>query len=308
MLTSQEIEFFVNVASSKSLAAAARKMDVTPPSVSQRLQLIEKKLETTLVERSSRAISLTAEGETLAKRGRVLLNELMSLEEDISATKESISGLLRITSPIGLAIQHIGPIVSEFQLQYPHIKVELEVSDAPKWQTHNSPDLMLYIGHLQDSNLKRVKLRSNRRMLLAAPKYLKSAPPLNHPNDLVNHRCIVLRENDEDATMWRFLDEQANQTCSVRVKAALSSNVGQVIKDWCIAGGGVMRRSHWDVVKELESGELVHLLPDFTFPEADMVALLATESKSRPKKVQVFLDFMKEHLGQRLDITSMSGE
>ncbi|WP_432455642.1 MULTISPECIES: LysR family transcriptional regulator [unclassified Agarivorans] len=300
MLNSQDLQFFVVIAASRSLAAAARTMNVTPPSVSQRLKTIEQKLGVSLVERTARAISLTSEGQLLAERGRLLLTHLAAISEDISTNKLTVSGHLRLVAPLGLGTKHIGPIIGEFQQLYPLTEIELILSDAPKWSVHQSPDLLLYIGALQDSSLKRVVLAQNQRLLLASPSYLATAPALVKPADLAQHRCIVLRENDEDASMWRFTETATRTPHSVRVEPHLASNVGQVTKDWCLAGRGLMLRSGWDVNKELAQGQLLPLLPDYSLAAADIVALLSADSDHRAKKVTVFLDFLKEKLRQRL--------
>ncbi|CAM3679644.1 HTH-type transcriptional regulator DmlR [Vibrio aerogenes CECT 7868] len=301
MLTSKDIEFFITIAASRSLAAAARKMNVTPPGVSQRLQQIERKLGVVLAERNARSISLTAEGELLARQGQHILTELENLQQDVSDAKQAISGSLKIVSPLGLGISHIGPLVAEFQRRYPAINVELNLSDAPKWSAHHSPDIMLYIGHLEDSSLKRVVLAKNRRLLLASPAYIQSAPNLNHPRDLAHHRCIALRENDEDATMWRFTDRTNLQTLSVRIAPVLSSNVGQVTKNWCLSGQGIIQRSEWDVRSEIQSGALTELIPGYRLADADIVALMSSDRFRRPGKITVFLGFLQQYLPARLN-------
>ncbi len=300
MLSSQDIEFFVTIAASRSLAAAARKLNVTPPSVSLRLQNIERKLGVKLVDRSARLISLTSEGEVLASKGQLVLQDLENLTLDVSDAKLAISGELRLVSSLGFGEKHIGPLAAEFQNQYPLVRIELNLSDNPKWSVHNSPDIMFYIGYLQDSSLKRIVLSKNRRLLLASPEYLRSAPPLECPEDLSQHRCIALRENDEDATMWRLTHVTTNKVISVRVAPVLSSNVSRVTKDWCIDGQGVIQRSEWDVKEELSCGKLVRVLPEYQFAEADIVALLSSEQFNRSKKVTKFLDFVKQRLAERL--------
>lgn len=300
MLSSQDIEFFITVAGSRSLAAAARKLNVTPPSVSQRLQNIERKLGVKLIDRNARITSLTTEGEVLASKGQALLQDLEHLTQDLSERKLAISGDLKLVSSLGFGEKHIGPLAAEFQQLYPSLRIELNLSDIPKWSAHNSPDIMFYIGHLQDSALKRIVLSKNRRLLLASPAYLESAPVLEQPKDLEQHRCIALRENDEDATMWRLTHTTTKCETSVRVVPVLSSNVSRVTKDWCIDGQGIIQRSEWDVQEELKSGKLVRVLADYQLQEADIVALLSSEQFHRSQKVTAFLEYVKQRLPERL--------
>ncbi|HAS6152815.1 TPA: LysR family transcriptional regulator [Vibrio vulnificus] len=300
MLSSQDIEFFITVAGSRSLAAAARKLNVTPPSVSQRLQNIERKLGVKLVDRNARLTSLTTEGEVLASKGQQLLKDLEHLTQDVSDKKLAISGKLKLVSSLGFGEKHIAPLAVEFQALYPSLHIELFLSDIPKWSTLNSPDIMFYIGYLQDSGLKRIVLSKNRRLLLASPKYLESAPPLEEPKDLEIHRCIALRENDEDATMWRLTHKDTQNDTSVRVVPVLSSNVSRVTKNWCIDGQGIIQRSEWDVKDELKNGKLVRILPEYQLQDADIVALLSSDQFHRSQKVTAFLDYVKQRLPERL--------
>lgn len=299
MLNSQDVEFFMTLADSSSLAAAARKLNVTPSSVSQRLQSLEKKLGVTFIERSPRTISLTASGEILAEKGKLIISELNALQDDILNNKSSISGNIKVLAPLGFGTQYIAPFIGEFQKLYPLITIELILSDNPQWSDKQSPDVMIYIGQLKDSSLKRIFLAKNKRLLLASPEYLFSAPPLNEPNDLVRHNCIVLRENNDDVTMWKFYNDSGEQAISVRVTPTLSSNAGQVVKGWATSGLGIIQRSEWDVIKELEQGKLLALLPQYTFPSADIVALVSTAQDKRPIRVNFLIDFFKSNLAKK---------
>lgn len=296
MITSQDISFFIHLSVSKSLAAAARKLNVTPPSVSQRLQLLEKKLGVKLVERNARSITLTASGEMLAEKGRFLMSDLSALENDISENKLSIAGKIKVLAPLGFGVHYIAPILASFQKINPLITIDLELSDNPQWSNKQNPDVMICIGHLRDSSLKRITLAKNKRLLLASPEYLKTAPAINKPHDLINHRCIALRENNEDVTMWKFHKKEKSESVNVRIEPVFSSNVGQVIKDWAIDGVGIIQRSEWDVVKEVTEGKLVRLLPEYVLPNADIVALVSTARDKRVNKINHLLDFFKDNL------------
>lgn len=302
MLSSQDVAFFTVIASHTTLAAAARTLNVTPPSVSQRLQSIESKLGVKLIERHARALVLTEEGTILATRGQQVLDQLSALHEDVAHPAIMVSGDIKVVSSLVFGMKYIGPILGEFQQAYPKVKVELILTDNPKWGAFQQPDMMFYIGYLQDSSLHRVVLAKNRRLLLASPHYLEHAPALSCPSDLVHHNCIVLRENEEDATLWQFTHKPTGDVHHVRVTPTLSSNVGQVTKAWCVAGHGIIQRSQWDVAEELANGRLIEVLPDYHFAEADIVALLPTNSAFRSKKVDMCLSFIKDKLDLQLPI------
>ncbi|UTM60025.1 LysR family transcriptional regulator [Photobacterium sp. CCB-ST2H9] len=295
MINSQDIEFFQVVAGSPSLAAAARKLNVTPPSVSQRLQALERKLNVTLVDRNLRSTRLTSEGQRLAREGHSILLALEALQNDLLSNQSMIEGKLNVLAPLGFGSAYIAPLIAAFQQHYPNLVIELTLSDNPSWSHTLEPDVMIYIGQLRDSSLKCIHLANNRRFLLASPAYLASAPPLNTPEDLHKHACIALKENNEDVTMWKF-NPQSRQSISIRIEPKLASNVGQVVKQWALAGHGVIQRSEWDVRKEIDADRLIPLLTDYALSPANIVALVSAEKSKRSRKLSLFLDYLKENL------------
>ena len=301
MLSSQEIAFFITLAQSKSLAAAARKLNVTPPSVSQRLQALEQKLNVKLVERGTRAISLTSEGELIFEEGRQVLQQIELLEEKVQQNKLALSGKLRIIAPVGYGTERIAPIAAQFQKEHPDLTIDLHLSDAPSWSQIDPPDIIIFIGQLKDSSLKRILLSKNKRFLVASPTYLATADVVRTPQDLLQHQCIALNENDDDLTMWKFTHNATGEDVSVRITPSLTSNIGPVVKHWTLEGYGIIQRSEWDIVEDLKTGRLVKLLPDYKLPNADIVALVSSTQEKRPAKVNRFIDRLKRSLSQRND-------
>ncbi|WCN14090.1 LysR family transcriptional regulator [Marinomonas mediterranea] len=296
MLTSQDIEFFVALSQSKSLAATARKLNVTPPSVSQRLQALEQKLKVKLVERGSRAISLTLEGNVLFEEGLAVLKQIELLESKVAEKNQAISGKIRVVAPVGYGTEKVSPLVAEFHKIHPLTHIELILSDTPNWTQVDPPDVVIYIGQLKDSSLNRIVLEKNQRFLLASPNYLKNAAPINTPQDLLNHECLVIRENDDDVTLWKLTNKKSGETTSVRISPSLMSNVGPVIKNWAVNGYGIMQRSEWNVLNEMKDNRLQVVLPEYTFPSADIVALVSSTRDKRPAKINAFVDYLKQHL------------
>ncbi|HET8748651.1 MAG TPA: LysR substrate-binding domain-containing protein [Ramlibacter sp.] len=130
----------------------------------------------------------------------------------------------------------------------------------------------------------------NSRFLCASPDYLARRGVPSEPQDLAGHDCIVLRENDEDVTLWRFRRKRSE--VAVRVPATLSSNDGEVARQWALAGKGIVMRSEWDVAESLRSGRLVRLLPEWELPDADVVALVASRA-GMSARVKLFLSFLQ---------------
>jgi DNA-binding transcriptional LysR family regulator len=299
MINSDDLRFFQMIATHPSLAATARAMNVTPPTITQRLQIIENKLKLKLVNRHARTITLTDEGMLLAERAIIILDEIDDLHESIYSQRNEVAGCLKILAPLGFGREYIAPLVTKFQQQYGNISVELELSDNPDWATKHSWDIIVYIGELRDSSLKLSTLAENKRFLCASPAYIAEYGSVNEPADLRQHHCIALRENAEDVTMWKFNASNINKSESIRINPKLACNDGRVIKQWASDGYGIISRSEWDVAPELKNGSLVRLLSDYELPTANIVALLGTDQRSRSGRTTKFLALLKKSIGEK---------
>ena len=302
MLTSEDLRFFYVISTQPSLTAAARKLNVTPPTVTQRLQAIEAKVSVKLVHRQARGIRLTEEGYLLQDKARSILAEMDQLQTLMATKKNLINGTLRVLAPLGFGNDYIAPLVGEFQQQHPTLAVELELSDKPSWAESHKWDIIIYIGELRESTLKLAILAPNQRLLCASPDYLKKHGTPSSPRALRDHTCISLRENSEDVTLWRFThtagDGDSEKQESIRINPTFTSNEGSVVKNWAMAGHGIIMRSEWDVQPELNSGALVQLLPAYSLPSADILALLGTDSRARSARTSHFLQLLKDSFAQ----------
>jgi DNA-binding transcriptional LysR family regulator len=298
MLTSDDLRFFCAVATQPSLAATARFLLVTPPSVTQRLQAIEEKLGLRLLDRSGRRTALTGEGQLLMTRARMILAEMDALNEALLDHKNDMVGCLRILAPLGFGNAYVAPLAARFQAEHPLLSVVLDLSDRPNLSAGDGWDIVVHIGQLRDSTLQRHVLAKNRRMLCAAPSYLERHGTPRSAGELRRHRCLVLRENAEDVSLWRLRLPGQDDYEAIRIDPALSSNDGRVIKAWALDGYGIMQRSEWDVAHELRRGTLVQVLPDHAIPEADIVALLGAHRSKRSARIERFLDLLKQDIGQ----------
>ena len=291
MRETDDPRFFVLLMKEGGLAAAARQLGVTPSAVTQRLQNLESKLGVRLLERSTRRMRLTDEGALYHEHAQKLTHEYDDLIDTLRSRKALVRGRLRVHGPLGFGRRFLAPIVARFHNAHPQLDIALTLSDRrAEGDTH---DLVVHIGELRDSSQVAYPIAPNGRVLCAAPAYLRRAGQPENPDDLGAHACLVLRENDEDVTMWRLSNGKGSgkREAAVRVKPVLSSNDGDVIKQWALAGKGVMLRSEWDVADLLRAGRLARVLPAWQPPAANVVALVA-ERKGMSARVKAFLTFL----------------
>lgn len=285
-----DLRFFVTITESGSLAEAARRLDVTPSAVSQRLRHLEARLGTALAHRSTRRFVLTEEGQLFRDGVAAVLGDLDRLVENLRERSGEVAGTLNIGGPLGFGRRYLAPAIADFHAEHPQLKVALTLSDALAVAEAGRFDMIVHIGTLLDSSMVAYPVAPNNRFICAAPSYLKRHPAPRDPKELAGHDCIVLRENNEDVTLWRF--QRRRQEVAVRVPAILSSNDGDVVKQWALAGKGLFVRSEWDVADLVAAGQLVRVLPEWTLPDADVVALASTRS-AMSRRATLFLAFLQ---------------
>ncbi len=292
MFSVEDFRFLVHIAGSKSLAEVSRKLNVTPSAVTQRLKQIEERSGVCLVDRSTRQLSLTGEGEMVVAYSHRVLYDVEELIADLEKSRNTVVGKLCIVAPLQFGRLYVAPAISRFCKQFPKLKIELDLSESPNVLFQKNYDLAIHIGELPDSGLYVRKLAPNKRLICAAPSYVNIESYPRTPDDLRHLRCIVIRENNEDVTMWRFA--KAGKISHIRIDPKYSSNDGEVVRNWVLDGHGIMVRSEWDIASDLKEGRLVQLLPDYTLPDANVVALLSHRA-GRAARVSAFLDaFHKE--------------
>jgi DNA-binding transcriptional LysR family regulator len=286
-----DLRFFVTITESGSLAEAARRLDVSPSAVSQRLRQLESRLGMQLAHRSTRRFSLTEEGELFHAGAVTLLADLDALVDTLRERSGEVAGTLHVGGPLGFGRHHLAPAIADFHSLHPGLMVSLTLSDVMSAADANRYDLIVHIGALGDSSMVAYPIAPNARLLCASPSYLARRPAPREPQELAAHDCIVLRENHEDVTLWR-LRRKRNEV-AVRVPAILSCNDGEVARQWALQGKGVVMRSEWDVADSLAAGKLVRLLPHWSLPDADVVALVASRA-GLSARVKLFLAFLQQ--------------
>ncbi|GAB3402225.1 LysR substrate-binding domain-containing protein [Massilia agilis] len=291
--SASELEFFVLVARHSSLSAAARALDLTPPAASKRLAQMEQRLGVQLLNRTTRSISLTSEGETYLRHATRILAEIREMEDAVSLGRSAPRGLLRVNATLGFGRTTIAPLISQFARRYPEVEVQVEVTDRPVDLVESGFDLAIRFGTLPDRRLNARRIMSNRRFLCASPKYLERHGTPRTLADLAQHRCIIHRQNDDAYGIWRFIHKDHTEV--VKVHGSLSSNDGDIVLGWALDGHGILIRSEWDAARYLESGRLRIVLPAFELPSADLFVYYAGGRANQPVRTRAFIDFLVEH-------------
>ena len=292
---SSDMAFFVLLAKRGSLSAVARELDITPPAVTKRLSQLEARLGVRLVNRTTRTLSLTGEGQVYLAHATRILDDIRVMEDEVSSSRAAPRGLLRVNATLGFGRTTIAPLISRFSKRYPEVEVQLQLTDRPIDLVEEAFDLGIRFGALPDTRLTARRILSNRRFLCASPAYLKRAGTPQTPEDLAQHSCIVHRQNDDAWGIWRLM--KGRREISVKVSGTLSSNDGDVVLGWALDGHGILLRSEWDAAKYLASGRLQVVLPEYAPPPADLFAFYPSR-QHMPARSRVFLDFLVGQFGK----------
>lgn len=292
MITTDDLQFFATLVGARSLAAAARDLNVSPSAVTQRLRALEARLAVHLIDRSGRGLVLTDDGEMLAERGRELLSRLGDLEDALAERRGEVLGHLRVVAPLGFGRRYVAPTVAAFHARHAKASIDLVLSDDLGRVPGGSWDIAIHVGETESAaaSLMMRRLAANQRFACAAPAYLASHGEPVTPEELEAHACIALRENHEDVTLWRFRPVAGGPEARVRIRPQLASNDGEVVRDWAIAGHGIIVRSEWDVADDLRAGRLVRLLKEQVIPDAPVVALMGSRPQARASRTARFLE------------------
>lgn len=297
MIAIEDLRLVAALAKSPSLSAAARTLRVTTPALSIRLKRLEATLGLNLAVRDSHRLGLTAEGERMAAEAGQILERLQALPETVQREGRALSGIVRVCAPFGFGRQHVAPLLAKFARLHPRIEISLDLLETP-WPTKRDADIVVHIGEVKDSSWVAHPLAPNERWLCASPAYLKTERFVpKHPRELLAHPCICIRENEEDVTLWHYRKrarrgKPAGARESLRMAPFLTTNDGDVARQWCEQGLGLVLRSEWDAAPAVARGKLVRLLADWSFGEVPVVALTPAR-KGTTARVNELLRFVQ---------------
>jgi DNA-binding transcriptional LysR family regulator len=288
-----DLGFFSTLASAGSLSAAARELGITTPAVSKHLALMESRVGLSLVNRTTRRMSLTPEGELYLEHARRILGEIDDMGHLLGVSKATPKGLLRVNATLGFGRSHVAPLVSRFVRKYPQVQVQLQLSVNPPPLTEDAFDVCIRFGPPPDARVIARRIAPNRRLLCAAPAYLARHGLPKVPNDLTRHNCIGIRQGEEAYGVWRLTSGRAKSatTEAVKVRGNLNTNDGEIAVNWALDGHGILMRAEWDIDRYLKNGRLVHVLPQYYTPDADIHAVFP-QRHQMAARVRAFVDFV----------------
>lgn len=291
----EALAIFARVADLGSFAKAAGDLKLSKPTVSKAITRLEARLKVPLLHRTSRQLTLTESGKAVLERARRILDEGAAAEAEASAQSATPTGIVRLTAPMSFGLAEIAPLLPEFLESYSDVRVDLHLSDAHEDLVAKGYDLAVRIAALPDSSLRARRISGVDTPIVAARTYLDRMGRPKHPIDLEHHQAI-LYSNMPTPAVWRLHHAQQGEWV-VNVPARLQANNADAIMPALVAGVGLAIQPRFAVWRELESGSLEEVLPDWR-PASISLYLVMPPGTLRQLAVTVMIDFLAERLAQ----------
>lgn len=282
-----QLQLFVRLADAGSLSAAARQLQITPAAASAMLKRLEATLAVRLVERSTRSMRLTPEGELLREHAQRALAVLDDARALLGTQQAQLSGEIHLAAPSDLGREVLSPMLDDFLHRHPRLQLAWHLSDSMHDLLRDQVDVAVRYGDLPASSLVARPLHTTMRMLVASPDYLARHGAPTEPADLEHHNCLVLNLGGRPMRQWVF--EREGRRVSVKVQGNRRADDGAAVRLWALQGLGVAQKARLDVLADLRAGRLVALMPDWRGEPFPLHAVVPAQ-RHMPLRVRRLLD------------------
>ncbi|MGO7368179.1 LysR substrate-binding domain-containing protein [Rhizobium ruizarguesonis] len=293
MERSGEMEVFARVVQDRGFSAAARNLDLTPSAVSKLIARLEARLGTRLLVRTTRALTLTEEGEAYHHAALRILRELNDADQE--AAGGAVRGRLRVNTTIPFGTMFVAPAMPDFIARNPDLIVDLSFTDGIVDLVAEKSDVAIRTGDLPDSGLIARKLGQSRRVVCAAPDYLTRRGCPQTAADLEQHDCLTFNFRRARPS-WPFRCE--GQEVAQPVNGSIVVNNGETMKQMALAGAGIARVGLFHVESEIVAGRLVPLLEDQNPGDLELIHAVYVGGGPLPHRVRAFIEYMVETVGE----------
>ncbi|HEY2926459.1 LysR family transcriptional regulator [Piscinibacter sp.] len=289
-----DLEVFCGVAKRSSFTAAATDLGISPAYVTKRIARLERALGVTLFHRTTRRVHISTEGEIAYAWARKMLDAADGMHSEVASAKGSPTGTLRLSTSLRLGRNHVSHILSLLRKKHPALDIWLELVDRRVDLIAEGFDIDIRVGEVSEPHLVARKIAPSARILCAAPAYLKRRGRPRTLAELAQHDCLLFRDREQAFGVLRM--EGPNGAESVKVTGPLGSNHSDPVRNWALAGHGIVLLSSWDIAEKLRDGSVERVLPQYR-QSADVYAVMPTRA-SHLAKLSVCVDFLVKHLTQ----------
>lgn len=289
---SDELQVFVAVIQSGSISAAAEQFGQTPSAVSRTLSKLEAKLDTTLINRTTRRMDLTEEGRFFFEQAKDILARMDELEERLSLRQQTPAGRLRINAASPFMLHAIVPYVAEFRERYPDIQLELNSDDLIIDLIEHSTDVAIRIGVLADSTLHARSLGCTPLNILASPAYLERHGVPQTIAALSQHVLLGFTQTDT-LNHWPLRHAEGDR---LQIQPRIAASSGETLRQLALEGQGVVCLSHFMTHEDIRQGRLQVVLAEANSGYRQPIHAVYYRNSQLALRIQCFLDFIQDKL------------
>lgn len=286
----EDVDVFIEAARAGSLAGAARRLGITPMAASRRLAALESELAARLVHRTTRALSLTAEGEAFLPHAQALLEGEAAARLAIRPSGAGASGMLRVTASAPFGRKMVAPMIPAFMRANPDLQVDLQVTDATMDIVASGIDVAIRIAVLRDNSLIARRLADNPRKLYASPDYLRRHGAPSSLAELANHQCLAIT----GVSHWTFM--VGDRPVQQRVGGKFTASGVEALHLACLGGLGLTMLSDWNIREDVAAGRLIEVPLADAVLESWSIWAVYPSARLVPAKVRLFIDALAERL------------
>lgn len=288
----EDLNTFIRVVEAGSISAAAEQLNTVKSAVSQRLSRLENRLGVQLIQRTTRAQSLTDAGHQYYHSAIEILEKMAAAEAGVKNQNQALAGRIKLAVPLSFGLMHMSQPLRTFNRQHPEVVLNVDFNDRQVDLLHEGFDLAVRVAQLSDSNLIAKKIAQTHMILCASEQYLQRHGRPKTPNDLKqgHHKLKYAQAKNN----WEFKDQQ-EKTHQINLPTAMIANNGEFMCDAAIDGQGLVLLPDFICSAAIQNGQLIRLLPDYICQNPLNIYALFPPNRHQPHRVRLLIDFLEKY-------------
>lgn len=298
-IATRTMYLLVTVSDCGSFSEVARREGIAPSSVSRQIQQLEQQLGQQLLYRNTRKLVPTEAGLLYIRTFRRILAELEETEHQLLAREQQPAGVVRINAPVVFGQKHLAPWLAELAERYPALQIELTQTDEFVDPFAGAADLVFRIGPLQDADLHVRVVDHSQHHLAASPEYIKRHGMPQHPEQLLQHNCLVYKGSYGAQRSYFQANDGASQVLSL--SGTLYANNAETLVSAALNGAGIVMMPDWQIGEYLLNEQLISVLPHYQVAPAQqqsVIAILYPRTRFLPLNIRTVIDFFCTKFGE----------
>ncbi len=291
----EEVNVFVTLVECQSASRAAEKMGLANSAISRRMKALEERLGVQLIQRTTRTMHLTDDGQLYYQRCRKLLDDWHEAEQEVMQSAAELSGTLTVSAPLSLGLSHLAPAITDFMQDHPQLKVNLDLSDRRVDLVEDGYDLAFRIGALEDSSLMARLVTEIRHIVYCSPGFLDQYGPFNHPDDLRDAPGLGY-SNLRHPGRWPYSGPDGEKG-EGRVEPRMLSSNGEALRAASIKGIGIGCQPSFILHDAISAGQLVPVLTEYQWYGMNLYAIYP-QTRHLSRRVRALIDYLVEYFQQ----------